>query len=226
MRIVTENLPPYNYIDTQEQQAGISIEIVLKLVEKLEISTNIEMLPWARAYRVATSEPNVLIFSILRTREREKKFHWLVPVLPVELKLYALPGAPKLNTLNDINRQSIGVLRGSSQVNFLLSHENIDNSLILLGVTYEHLYKMLMTKRIDYLMAPAQMVSYQNSKWATTKATQPVEIYKVPVEHQENIYLALSKLTDINTVTFIKNELEQILNKDEIQHLLEEFRSK
>jgi len=226
MRIVTENLPPYNYIDIQRNQAGISIEIVLKLIENLEISTKIEMLPWARAYRIATSEPDVLIFSILRTQERENKFHWLAPILPIELNLYALPGAPKLKTLNDINRQSIGILRGSSQVNFLLSHENIDNSLILLGVTYEHLYKMLMSKRIDYLMAPAQMVRYQNKKWATTNATKPVKIYKVPAEHQENIYLALSKLTEIKTVTFIKDKLEEILNTDEIKHLIEEFRAK
>ena len=74
-------------------------------------------------------------------------------------------------------------------------------------------------------MAPAQVISYQNQKWATKKITKPIAIYKIPVLHQEGVYLALSKLTDIKTVAHIKRELEQVLNKEEIKRMIQEFKS-
>ena len=84
---------------------------------------------------------------------------------------------------------------------------------------------MLMLRRIDYLMAPTQVVNYLNQKFVTKEIDRPIVIYKIPVIDQKGLYLALSKLTDTNTLALIKNQLELVLNKKEIKQMIREFKS-
>ena len=221
LRIVTENMPPYNYTDAQGQLSGISTKIVLELLKNIDKNTVIEVFPWARAYKIATSQPNVLIYSIRRSPEREKK----APILPANLNLFALPDAPKLHDLNHLNHKIIGILRGSPHSDLLRPHINVKDVSIVEVVTIEQLYEMLMLRRIDYLMAPTQVVNYLNQKFVTKEIDRPIVVYKIPVIDQEGLYLALSKLTDTNTVALIKNQLEQVLNKKEIKQMIREFKS-
>jgi polar amino acid transport system substrate-binding protein len=225
LRIVTENMPPYNYTDAQGQLSGISTKIVLELLKNIDNNLKIEVFPWARAYKIATSQPNVLIYSIRRSPEREKKFHWLAPILPANLNLYALPDSPKLHDLNHLNHKIIGLLRGSPHLNLLRPYINAKEVSIVEVVTIEQLYEMLMLRRIDYLMAPTQVVNYLNQKFVTKETSRPIVMYKIPVIDQEGVYLALSKLTDTKTVAFIKDQLELVLNKEEIKHMIREFKS-
>jgi len=225
LRVVTEDMPPYNYINQQGTLDGISSLIVNELLKKLGTKQKIEVLPWARAFRVAMSEPNVLIFSILRNQKREDKFHWLSPIFPVKMSLFSLSHNRNISieNLEDINRQTIGVLRNSSYVNFLLSHENIDDSIIVKGVVYEQLYKMLQHGRIELLLAPAQVVHFLDNKFSTQRKLKPVVSYKLPLLQGNQIYLALSKQTSLTTVKLIERELVTVLQSDKIKQAIKTF---
>ncbi|NOR26821.1 MAG: transporter substrate-binding domain-containing protein, partial [Desulforhopalus sp.] len=48
-RIMTEEYPPFNYTDGGKI-TGLSTEVVLELAKRVGHHTDIEVLPWARAY--------------------------------------------------------------------------------------------------------------------------------------------------------------------------------
>jgi len=71
LRVVTENWPPYNFFNQNDQIVGSSTEVVRAVLEKAGFSYSIEVYPWARSYSIAQNNSNVLIYTILRTPFRE-----------------------------------------------------------------------------------------------------------------------------------------------------------
>ena len=77
--VVTEDLWPLNYLQDGELK-GKSANVVLSALEKSGLSYQLEVLPWPRAFKIATEQPNTVIFSIVRTKKREQQFHWLAQI--------------------------------------------------------------------------------------------------------------------------------------------------
>ncbi|MBK8970945.1 MAG: transporter substrate-binding domain-containing protein [Hahellaceae bacterium] len=90
--VVTENYPPFNYKEDSSIK-GIATERVRQIMDKSGLSYRILLLPWTRAFAMATSQntDNVLIYSLTRTPERETQFEWLAQISPADSYLYALP---------------------------------------------------------------------------------------------------------------------------------------
>lgn len=76
----TENYPPFNMSGEQDSIIGVSTEIVEELFKRAEISYELELLPWQRAFSMALEEANTAVFSTTRTEERESKFKWVGPI--------------------------------------------------------------------------------------------------------------------------------------------------
>jgi polar amino acid transport system substrate-binding protein len=99
-RVVTEEWAPFNYMEGGEPK-GFSVELLQAAFKKMGKAPTIEFLPWTRAYRIATSEPNVLIFTISRIPERESLFKWVAPIYPRVMYFY------KIRKRNDIQLKSV-----------------------------------------------------------------------------------------------------------------------
>jgi len=79
LEVVTENWRPYHYMEDGEIK-GISTKIVKQLLDKSGIKYKINVYPWARAYQMAQTKQNVLIYTIIKTPQREKLFKWVGPL--------------------------------------------------------------------------------------------------------------------------------------------------
>ncbi len=66
LRVVTELSPPHQTIKDGKVD-GVSTQIVIATLKQAELDSHIEVYPWARAYYIATSVPNMLIYNIART---------------------------------------------------------------------------------------------------------------------------------------------------------------
>ncbi|MDB5892739.1 MAG: hypothetical protein JWQ88_270 [Rhodoferax sp.] len=77
--------------------------------------------PWARAYDMALTEPNVLIFLIARTAEREKQFQWVGELIQVRYFLYKLKQRSEVvaPTLDAARSYVIGVMRDDTRHQYL-----------------------------------------------------------------------------------------------------------
>lgn len=84
LTVVTEVWEPYNF-EQKGKVVGISTEIVAATIDAAELEIapgGIRILPWPRAYKMALSTPNTLIYTILRTQARESDFYWIGPLFP------------------------------------------------------------------------------------------------------------------------------------------------
>lgn len=92
LQLLTEENPPLNF-SHNGQVKGLSIDVVQEIQRRVGNADTIEVQPWARAYRTASTVPNVALFGTARTPAREELFHWVGPVATAVASLYSKRGA-------------------------------------------------------------------------------------------------------------------------------------
>jgi len=79
LKIVTENWPPYNYVENGELK-GFSTEIVKAILKELNAGYEIQLLSGARGEKLLLEGTHVMVFSLFRTAERENHYKWIGPI--------------------------------------------------------------------------------------------------------------------------------------------------
>lgn len=92
LQLLTEENPPLNY-SQNDQPKGLSVDVVQEIQRRIGNKDVIEVQPWARAYRTASTVPNVALFGTARTLAREDAFQWVGPVATAIASLYGKRGS-------------------------------------------------------------------------------------------------------------------------------------
>jgi len=123
LTILTENLPPLNYVD-DGILVGPSVETVKEIQRRIGSNEQIQVYPWARAYKMALENENVILFGMTYTKVRKDKFKWVGPLATKRDILVAKKGLGiKINSLEDAkNVKSIGTLREDTRERLLKSY--------------------------------------------------------------------------------------------------------
>lgn len=122
LTILTENLPPLNYLK-DGVLVGPSVEIVKEIQRRVGSHEQIKVYPWARAYKMALEDENVVLFGTTYTKERHDKFKWIGPLATKRDILVAKKGSGiKINSLEDAKKvKRIGTLRDDTRERLLKS---------------------------------------------------------------------------------------------------------
>lgn len=89
IQVITEHSPPGEYIDETGRVTGPTAEMVRELMRRLNLSGDIKIYPWERAYSMALTKRRVALFETTRTEERENLFKWVGPIKRIRWGLYA-----------------------------------------------------------------------------------------------------------------------------------------
>ena len=116
LTILTENLPPLNYVDNGVL-VGPSVEIVREIQRRVGSEEQIQVYPWARAYKMALEDENVILFGMTYTKVRHDKFKWVGPLATKRDILVAKKGSGiKIRDLEDAKKvKHIGTLRDDTR---------------------------------------------------------------------------------------------------------------
>lgn len=111
LTVLTEDLPPLNYIDNGVL-VGPSVEIVREIINRLGTKEKIQVYPWARAYKMALEEKNVVLFGMTYTEVRKDKFKWVGPLaIKRDILVAKKTSGIKIITLEDAKKvRRIGTL--------------------------------------------------------------------------------------------------------------------
>lgn len=153
LTLVTEELPPLNYTDG-DKVSGIATEIVQATLQKAGLSATPRVYPWARAISMAEQQENVLIFSIARIPEREKRFQWIGPLFPFSESIYKLKRRQdiQLTTLEQAKQYQIGVIRGYAVHEMLKREGFVDNVHLQLAKDQEQNLRKLFAGKTELLV--------------------------------------------------------------------------
>lgn len=167
LRIVTEELPPYN-MTQGGLVTGMSTEVVQAVLKDVGIpAPAIQSMPWARAYDIALNSENVLIYSITRTPQREKLFKWVGVIAPTQWYLFARSGRnlPTLKAVEEARKHQIATVNEDVGEQYLVAKGFVIGRNLQSSNKYEFNYEKLKLGRVDYWIA-----NELNATWLARQA--------------------------------------------------------
>jgi polar amino acid transport system substrate-binding protein len=122
IQVVSEIYPPYQVKNDNGELQGWAADKVKSIFSESSIDYNVKVYPWARAYQLALTEPNVFIFSLLRTQERENLFRWVAPLCSINFSFYRLKTRPdiQVTSLAEAKKYLIASQKGQASTEYLL----------------------------------------------------------------------------------------------------------
>jgi polar amino acid transport system substrate-binding protein len=122
LTILTENLPPLNYVENGVL-VGPSVETVREIQRRVGSNEEIQVYPWARAYKMSLEQENVVLFGMTHTEVRHDQFKWIGPLATKRDILVAKKGSGiRINSLEDAKKVNrIGTLRDDTRERLLKS---------------------------------------------------------------------------------------------------------
>lgn len=204
LRVITEDFPPYNYVDESGAVVGQCTDIVRAIMSKTGQDTTIEVMPWAQAYELVQKEPYIALYSTARTPDRENMFLWAGPLLNYEKYLYARKDSGiRINSLADIkNVKAIAGVKNEGGMQIILDQ---GGKVIYAATGYEAL-KKLADGSADLCLAPMADLSITAKKAGVNLA----EIEPVFLLHRLDFYIAFNKNTPPSIVQQWQQALDSI----------------
>lgn len=113
LTVYTEEWPPVSFFDG-EQAAGMAVDVVREMLRRAELDVKIEVVPWARGYKHVLERPNILLFAMGRTLEREQLVTMIGPLLTTRTEVYQKRGAGwREKPLAEQRRAVVGTYRAT-----------------------------------------------------------------------------------------------------------------
>ncbi len=210
IRVVTEHLPPYQ-IGKDKILVGGNVGLPVKsLLKTVAPTAQIEVMPWARAFKIASSRPNTIIFSLVRTPEREDNFIWIGKVAHVKTRLYTLAGSEinPVDNLNELRPFQIGVKRQDAIATYLTQEGFKYGENLIEIVNTVSTVQMLERNRIPIIPGNSQIIEYYCEQTGCDKDNFKI-IYTVK-DLSEEFYLAVSLGTDPALIKQLRAEFPNV----------------
>lgn len=160
--IVSEQIVPYNYLENGKP-AGISTEILQQVLKKLGIKWQTEFLPWSMAYNMAVNQPNILLYSMLKTEDREALFHWVGPLFTDHMSVYKKKdrGDIHAKSVEDLKKYTVGAIRENYDSQYLLKKGFIEKKNMVLVDSQEENIGNLGNGKVDAISLTASQFHTQ-----------------------------------------------------------------
>ncbi len=147
----TEPWLPYNYTEGNEIK-GISTDVLRAACKLAKLSCEIQVVPWARAYKTVTNTPNTIIYTTARNPSRENQFTWVGPILPRTTWAYGKTGMKtEIHSVKDLGNARIGVVRDEASLADLLAVGVPTSSFVELNSNNDVL-RMMMLEKINVVV--------------------------------------------------------------------------
>lgn len=220
LQVITAEWAPYNMMENGKL-TGVGTEIVAATLERAGIETDIRVYPWARAYRMALKEPNILVYTIIRIPERELLFKWVGPIVSVKSVLHRLKKRNDivLNSLEDAKKYTISTTRNAAGHQFLLKHGFRDHKHVYPQNTNKRSVELLLEERVDLESSVELNFLYEAQRLGAS--TRNVEQAWLLFENQG--YIAFSLSTPDEVVEQVRQAFEQIKAEGIVDEILRKY---
>ncbi|GLX78477.1 hypothetical protein tinsulaeT_18170 [Thalassotalea insulae] len=202
----------------KNQLKGPSAEIFKLLMVDAKLSATVDFMPWSRAFKLASEQANTMIFTMVRTSERESKFHWLLAVSDVVRAFVSLKQRPelKLSTIAQAKNHSIAVVRGSYGLSSLLKLGFKEGENIYLVANNKIAINLLMSEKVDFIFVdPSILTPYFLAQGIVTE--QVINKYIFP-ETRSQGYIALNKNSTPELVRVLQLSAKHVMQNSLYQY--------
>jgi polar amino acid transport system substrate-binding protein len=186
LQLLTEEYPPLSFTK-DGKVGGLSVEIVDEIQRRVGSKVAIQVLPWARAYRMAQEQPDVALFGTTRTAERDKLFQWVGPIVAGRTSLYAKRGTGlRLNSLAELGAGDAVIVPREDYKHQLLKAAGVTN--LQTVNTHEQMVRMVLYGRGTLMAANSLTLP----TLLANVGASPQDLELVYTFHQAEAYVAFS----------------------------------
>ncbi len=208
LTFITENYAPFNY-EKDGEVRGTSVDLLLKMFKQAGTDrglNDIEVMNWARGYKLAQSTPNTVLFSTTRTEIREDLFKWVGPISPTRIAIIGRKDRDfEITSDQDLNKYRIGAVRDDIG-ELLLLDQGVPRESIYRTNSSKTTAKMLMAGRID-LWAYEDRVAFHNLR---EQGDDPDDYEVLAVLEESYLYFAVQKETSDELVDRLQSALDKV----------------
>ena len=209
LTVVTELSPP-NQTLINNQVSGDSTQLVKAIFAKAELTANIEVYPWARAYKMALKKPHTFIFSMAKTPERENKFEWIGAVATYQMGFVKLTQRADINitTSEQAKQYKVAVQRDDLSAKQLSER----GYTIIYTSDITRSYQLLISGKVDlivddknYIAAMAEQLAQDEQNFTFAHSIDFLAMKG---------YLAANKNTDPRYIKALKDAFEDVAKSE------------
>ncbi len=219
--IVTEDWKPYHYIEDGEFK-GIVIDIMLLMLQELDSEqdlNDIELYPWARAYRTLLNKKNTILFSMTRTDKREELFKWAGPIFDNTTYLISKKSRSiELDNITSLKYYKIGTILEDVSEDYI-QQLGIDINSLKRTSRSQNLIKMLVNDRID-IMACGWTAFVNDAKLAGVSSEDYEPIYIVD---KSDVSFAFNIETSDHIVSMFQQSFNNIKKSGELEKIFTKY---
>ncbi|MDF2178915.1 transporter substrate-binding domain-containing protein [Aliiglaciecola sp. CAU 1673] len=212
---VTEDAPPLQYI-VDGQVRGVTTKLVRDVLAQAKIPARFEVYPWARAFDKALKRQNTLLYSTIRTPERESQLQWIGKLGRFHLSFMALEQNTEfqINSTADAKSYVIGAMRDDYTHDYLLAHGLSDKNLVVRS-SLQELLDLLYKGLIDSFVVDRYLVCDLAAQYDYDCSLMRV-VYEVP-ELSVDVYLAANKDSEPSDLARLVEAFKTVKARPEYQ---------
>ena len=207
-KVYTEQNPPYNFLENGKLK-GFSTLLLEQLFQKSGhqiFGNTIEVLPWVRGYDQVLHEKNVVLYSMVRTPEREALFQWVGPIGKMTLGVIAKKNSHiMIATPDALHRYKIATIPDTASGRALLENGFRLEELERFSNVASQL-KKLKENRVDAISFGVE----PTLKLLQDLGSDASEYEVVYVFKESDLYFAFSKETDLNLIAELNETLKTL----------------
>jgi polar amino acid transport system substrate-binding protein len=210
LNYLTEEWAPFNYQEGGNV-TGIAVGILEAIFKNIGVNrshADVRIVPLAEGFN-ATKNGSTVLFSIVRTPEREPYYKWVGPFTKASFVVFA-PMARNITISGpeDLNRYRIGAVKDSIE-NTLLLNQGVNASHLVPGRNPEDLLKMLDNGQIDLWATGDLAGRHQMLK----TAADPNAYEIVYILSENDFYFIFSKNVPNTLVRAFQQSLDTVRDK-------------
>lgn len=200
---------PFMYEDNKKVE-GIYPALIAAVFDRMGVAVKIKAYPWKRALKLA-KKGEIGIGGLYKIKERLKFLDYSDPLYTEKIMIYTKKKKQfKFNTIQDLNKKTIGVIRGWSYGDKVDTFMKSGNVIIKAGDNDTVTFKRLVHDHVDCLFAPEQtgrlMIKQKGYETIIIALPKPIIV--------KNTYLAFAKTSNRKELLLKFNETLSEMKKD------------
>jgi polar amino acid transport system substrate-binding protein len=215
-------MPPYNYMGPKSP-TGISTEILFALLKRLDLHWPIEFMTWTVGYHIALREPNILLYSMLRTEDREELFQWVGPLFTDSMNLYRKSGrnAVNISSIKDALSYRIGVVKDNFEHHYFSDQGLTVGQQLFPVEQQDQNFQALLDEHVDLIaLTASQATQHIQAKGYSASQFEPVLEMK---DISGDIYMVFSLHTDPHYVQKFSEALQELKSTAAYRKILDKW---
>nr|WP_238937663.1 transporter substrate-binding domain-containing protein [Pseudoalteromonas sp. S16_S37] len=197
--VYTEHFPPYTVVTNDKEVSGSAVFTVKSALRMAGFEASIDIIPWARAYEMALTQPNTILFSMAKTQKREPLFHWLFKLTTLKYDFYTRGNTSlELNSMEQALLYTTVAIRGSYEESKLRSLGFEVGKNLVLVADMASAWQMLDKGRVDTMFASHTPTQQTDGKPANQYKRQSA------INDTHELFVVASLTTSKKTIASLK----------------------